>query len=134
MMFLPRACNTIAPRRLFLVDGLGAVLSAVGLGLVLPAFEPVVGLPTQVLYPLAGLAGGLAAGSLRCFWANPSNWRVWLKRIAGANLLYASLTAALLWFWAPNLTAWGALYFGLELAVVCLLAGWEWHAAARTSG
>ncbi|GAA4033619.1 hypothetical protein GCM10022409_17390 [Hymenobacter glaciei] len=131
MWFFPRAWNTIAPHRLFLVDGLGAVLSAVGLGLVLPALEPAVGVPARVLHLLAVLASGLAAYSLRCYWRPPATWPPWLKGIAWANLLYGGLTVALLLGRAPNLTAWGGAYFGLELTVVVLLACWELRMAAR---
>ncbi len=114
-----------SPQRLFLVDGLGAALSAVSLGFILPGFERAVGLPVEVLHLLAGLAGGLAAYALLCFWGQPARWRPFLTGLALANLLYSALTAALILCCYPNITALGGLYFGLELAVVTLLAGWE---------
>ena len=133
MNSLFRAWKTITPRRLFLVDGLGAVLSASSLGLFLPAFERTVGLPTRVLYALAVLASGLAAGSLWNCWHNPRDWRTWLKGIAWANLVYGGLTVVLLLGYHLTLTVWGGAYFGLELAVIVLLARWELHTAVRPS-
>lgn len=133
MRFLPCVWYPIDPRRLFLLDSLGAALSVIGLGLILPAFEHAVGVPARVLYPLALLASGLAACSLRCFWRPPSHWRRWLTGIARANLLYCGLTAGLLLGYAPTLTGWGAAYFGLEMTVIILLACWELQTAARPS-
>jgi hypothetical protein len=133
MRFLPGAWPPIPPQRLFLVDGVGAVLSAVGLGLVLPAWAGAVGAPTRVLYLLVLTASGLAACSLGCFWRTPTHWRPWLTGIAQANLLYCGLTAVLLLGYAPALTAWGAAYFGLEVTVIVLLACWELHTASRPS-
>ena len=134
MRSLHRAWRNISPQRLFLVDGLGALLSAISLGVVLPGFERTVGLPAQALHRLAFLAGGLAAYSFLCCWAQPANWRPLLKGIALANLLYGGLTAALLLFRYPTVTAVGGVYFGLELTVVVLLAGWELQTAARPPG
>lgn len=124
----------LAPRPLFLLDGLGAALSAAALGGVLPAFAGAVGVPARVLYSLAGAAAGLAAYGLGCGWRTPARWRPWLRGLAGANLLYAGATAALLLAHGRTLTAWGGAYFGLELAVIALLACWELSAAARPTG
>ncbi|OWP61469.1 hypothetical protein CDA63_19275 [Hymenobacter amundsenii] len=128
------AAPTPSRQRLFLLDGVGAVLSALCLGAVLPRFERALGVPAAVLHPLAAIAGALATGSLLCYWANPRPWQPWLRAIAAANLLYGVLTACLLAFGPWCVTAWGWGYFGLELAVVALLAGGEVRAASRTPG
>ena len=121
-------------QRLFLLDGAGAALSALCLGALLPRFARALGVPAAALYPLAGLAGALATGSLLCYWANPRPWQPWLRAIAGANLCYGALTAWMLALGPGHVTAWGWAYFGLELAVVALLAGWELRTAARLTG
>jgi len=53
-------------RRLFLIDGIGALVSAVMLGLVLTVWAPVFGMPRRVLIPLALVAAGFAIYSLTC--------------------------------------------------------------------
>lgn len=75
-----------SPERIFLVDGLGAAYSATMLGVVLAAFVPFFGMPTTVLYPLAGAAACLAGYSLSCHFRKPRRWQVFLRGIATLNL------------------------------------------------
>ena len=44
---------SLHPKKLFLIDGLGAMLSAFLLGIVLVELETIFGIPTSVLYWLA---------------------------------------------------------------------------------
>jgi hypothetical protein len=128
------AALTPSRQRLFLLDGLGAALSALCLGAVLPRLEHALGVPAAALHPLAAIAGVLATYSLLCYWGNPRPWQPWLRVIAGANLCYGALTAGVLAFGPWHVTTWGWGYFGLELAVVALLAGWELRTVARLIG
>ena len=48
--------NKINPKKLFLIDSLGALISAVMLGLVLTRFEHIFGMPQNVLYFLSFIA------------------------------------------------------------------------------
>lgn len=103
------------PRRLFLADSLGALLSAALLGL-LACFEGFFGLR-------AGLAGGacvLAAYSGSCFLRHPRNVRPWLALMIAANAAYAGVSAGVLLFFPPQ-RIWGQLYLAAELAVLALL-------------
>ena len=54
-------------KKLFLLDALGALLSAFFLGVLLPLFQVYVGVPLFLLYILAMLAAGLALYSFSCF-------------------------------------------------------------------
>jgi hypothetical protein len=85
---------TVAPKQLFLMDSLGAVLSALLLGMVLTRFETAFGMPKKVLYFLAGLACICAVYSFSNYWRMKENWRSYLQAIAIANLLYCGLTIA----------------------------------------
>ena len=108
---------TSNPKHLFLLDCLGALLSAFLLGVVLPSFEPIFGMPNKILYGLAALAGLFAIYS---FWNHvrfKENWRPYLQGIAVVNLLYCGLTAALVVYFRQELTKWGLLYFLLEMLV-----------------
>ncbi len=112
-------------RRYFLIDGLGAVLSALLLGVVLVRFQSFIGMPSKVLYGLALIAGLIALCSFLCYFQKPRNWRLFLKGIAFTNIGYCGLTLALVCTYYPELTAWGITYFVLEMVVIVGIAVWE---------
>lgn len=113
---------TLTPRKLLLIDGLGALLSAFLLGVVLVRWEHIFGMPSKVLYPLAAIAGVFAVYSLSCHWFLTQNHRPFLKGIAIANLLYCCLTLGLVVYCYPQLMALGVAYFLVEIMIVCSLA------------
>lgn len=116
---------TLHPKTLFLLDGLGALLSAFLLGVVLVRLETVFGMPRQVLYPLSFIAFVFAVYSFLNYLRFPVNWRARLKAIAIANLLYCCLTVGLMIYFRQALTLLGWLYFVLEIVVVTILATFE---------
>jgi uncharacterized membrane protein YfcA len=119
------------PKQLFLIDSLGAVLSAFLLGIVLTSFETIFGMPHKVLYGLAALACLFAIYS---FWNHArfkKNWRPYLRGIAIVNLLYCGLTAALVIYFHQELTKWGLTYFLLEMLVILVLVIVEFKTIAR---
>ncbi len=122
-----------APRALFLLDGLGALLSAALLGLLLPRLGNLIGMPSSVLYPLAGAACLLSFTSLSCALVSPTRWRSFLFAIAGANLTYCALTLALLFRHRDSLHALDWIYFLGEMAIIVALASLEIAVARRPS-
>ncbi|MCO6480779.1 MAG: hypothetical protein J5I94_29325 [Phaeodactylibacter sp.] len=112
---------SLPPRKLFLIDGLGALLSAFLLGVVLVRWEPVFGMPSKVLYPLAAIACVFAVYSLSCYFFLSRNRRPFLRAIAVANLLYCGLTLGLVVYCYPQLTVLGVAYFLVEIGVVLIL-------------
>lgn len=125
--------NIRHPQTLFLIDGIGALLSASMLGLVLTSWQSVFGMPKNVLYVLAFIACLFAVNSLFCFWRKSGNEKIHLQRIAIANLAYTGLTLGLMVVFYQQLTIWGLTYFVLELIIVVALALIE-LAAARAMG
>lgn len=121
MSFLP-ILSKIQPQKLFLVDSLGALLSAILLGLILTRFEQTFGMPQNVLYILAVIPCIFAIYSFFCFLSKTANWRPLMKIIAIANLLYCCLTAGLMVYFYQQLTVLGLFYFVLELIIVSILA------------
>lgn len=119
--------------RLFLLDGLGALLSA-GLiaGLLIPR-ATTFGMPWQTLLLLAALALGLAVYSLSCYRVRPVRWPGFLKSIAVANLTYCLGTIAALIFYREQITTWGLAYFAGECVVILALAGLEFGASKNLS-
>ncbi|AFM11656.1 hypothetical protein [Turneriella parva] len=121
-----------SPKHIFLVDGLGAAYSATMLGVVLAAFVPFFGMPTAVLYPLAGTAVCLAVYSLSCHFLKPRRWQTFLRGIATLNLAYCAASVVLMSLYWDSLTIWGAAYFVSEKFVVMGLALQEFSLSRKS--
>lgn len=121
----------IPPQKLFLVDSLGALLSAILLGLILARFEKIFGMPQNVLYILAVIPCIFTVYSFLCFLSKTAHWRPLMKIIAIANLLYCCLTAGLMVYFYQKLTVLGLIYFILEIIIVISLAFIEWKTASH---
>ena len=122
---------TSNPQRLFLIDSLGAFLTAFLLGVILTRFEAYFGMPGKVLYALSTLAVVFGLYSMGCYFWVRSRWRPFLKAIALANLVYCSLTIALVISLYESLTILGVLYFSGELIVIGVLTYIELSAVSK---
>ncbi len=122
--------HKLQPKTIFLIDAVGALVSAILLGLVLTRLEAFFGLPKNVLYVLSGIAVLLSVYSLAHAFVQPSNPSVRLKLIAVANLCYCVLTFVLLLAFYPQLTMYDLLYFVGELLIILSLAFFELKTAA----
>jgi len=108
------------PKNIFILDGIGATLSAFLLGVILVRFEFVFGMPLTPLYVLASIAIMLATYSFSCYFLLTDNWNsAFMKVIVIANLLYCCLSIILVIYFFEELTIWGVIYFLLELLVTC---------------
>ncbi len=115
----------ISPRQVFLLDGLGGVLTATLLGLILPLFHEHLGLGPRTLRWL-GLAGlGYAAFSLSTFWRSPRRVAPYLRVIVVANLVYCAVIIAVLSARRADVTVLGFGYFAVEVVVILALVGLE---------
>ena len=112
-------------KKIFLLDGTGAVITALLLSQVLARYEPVFGMPRGILFVLAGIAGCFAVYSLLCYFLVGKNWQAYLKGIAAANALYCVATLGLVLYLHASLTWLGIAYFVVEMAIVLGLAGLE---------
>lgn len=111
------------PKNIFLVDGSGALLSALLLGLLV--WSGVSGMPEGVLVVLGGIAGLFAVYSLGCYLFVRASWRAFLKIIMAANVLYCFVTIGLVVKYYGTLTPVGVAYFVGEVVVICVLVGVE---------
>lgn len=119
------------PRTLFLVDGLGALLSLVLLlGLLLPNHKAL-GLPEPLLQLFAIIAAALSAYSLTCSRLAPSNHRPLMAILATANASYCLLTLSALYLRRQRVTPLGLLYFTGEVAIIAGLVFLEIASARR---
>lgn len=118
-------------RHLFLLDGLGAAVTAVMLGVVLPALEPAFAMPQGALRVLALVAAGFAVYSLACH-VRAAGAR-WLLGIAVANTAYCVCTLGLLVSLRSSLTWLDLAYFLGEILVIATLVIVEVRVARRAA-
>jgi hypothetical protein len=114
-------------RKIFLLDGLGAFASAILLVLLLANLESLFGLPKSTVYSLSIPAFALMVYSLSCYLMKPKNWRLLLKVVAIANILYCLLTIATLFWFSDRITIIGLMYFIGEIAIILFIVGLEWE-------
>ena len=119
------------PRKLFLVDFAGALLTAFLTGFILVMFLDFFGMPKWVLIILSVIALLFAVYSLSCYFFARRHWRICLQIIAIANLLYCCATAGLVIFFYSSLSIFGVLYFVGEILLMGILVSIEWRAASR---
>jgi hypothetical protein len=110
------------PRKLFLADAIGAILSALLLILILANFETFFGLPKHILYKLAILPILFSIYSFGCYLLNPARWQFFLRNIAIANILYCGITLVLVVAFYHGLSSYGIAYFLLEVPVILFLS------------
>jgi len=116
-------------KQLFLLDGLGAVVTALMLAAVLPLFKTAIGVPLTHLHGLAIGAAGLAVYSFSCYALLVRRWQPYLKIIAVLNTLYCVLTFSMVVYLWGTITWLGVAYFLGEIALVQLLVRLEWQKA-----
>lgn len=112
----------VGSKKLFLIDGLGALLSAFLLGIVLIRFESSFGIPRNILYFLSLTACALATYSLTCYFLAKKIRKLHIKIIGWANFCYCCLTLGLLFYFYEKITALGIFYFLGEVAIIVTLA------------
>jgi hypothetical protein len=130
-MSIQHIVNRINPKQLFLVDSIGALISAVMLGIVLTYFEGYIGMPVTVLQPLSLIASFFCIYSFVCFSLNPRNYKPYLIIIAIDNLIYCGISLFLMIKYHESLTALGFTYFILEKLIVLALAITELKVALK---
>lgn len=106
------------PRRIFLIDGLGACLTALVFFCLLIPFHQLIGMPEPVLQILFLIAVIFAVYSLSCFFFLKNNHRYFLRIIAAGNCLYCCLTLFFVLAYFRELHIIGLIYFLLEMAVI----------------
>ena len=121
----------IKPKTLFLIDGLGAILSALMLGVVLVHFQNLIGISLRALYVLAFLPCLFMIYSFSCFFFLRDNWSPYLKFIAIVNFLYCLLSIGMMIVHRESLTVIGYIYFIVEIIIVLVIAGIEYRASIK---
>jgi hypothetical protein len=109
------------PKTIFLLDGLGAMMTGVSIILIKTFFVDYFGMSSDALIYLATIAWGLALYSMTCYFALDDNWRPFLRPLLIANVFYCFLTSWLLIAFAKTLTIFGYAYFLSEMVLISAL-------------
>ena len=117
-------------RFIFLLDGLGALLSILCLTFILCNI-PLFGLNSSWLKTFILIASLLSLFSISRHILQPKVWRTQLKLLAIFNLFYCLLTTVALLVEFSTITMWGWIYFVAEIVVVVILALWEYRIATK---
>jgi len=121
------------PKMLFLIDSIGALLTAFLLFTLLQNFSPSTGMPKKALSLLLGTALCLFFYSAACFLLLKEKWSVFIRIISASNSLYCLLTLLLLIVHYKQITYLGLAYFIGETAVILGLVCIELKTAAKIS-
>lgn len=116
---------TLNPKKLFLIDGLGAVLSAFLLSVVLVNFESIIGIPTSSLYLLAIFPIIFTFYDFYCYQKTHHKLKPFLKGIAMANLLYSCFSIGLAFYHSKTVTNLGWTYILVEVLIIIILSIFE---------
>lgn len=119
------------PKKLFLTDGIGAMLTAFFLFIIMRQFNEYFGMPQTILTCLSVIAICLCIYSTLCFLFLKEFWITFLIILGMANLLYAALTTGMLIIYYPQLTLIGLIYFLIEIVMICGLAYIEFNVATE---
>ena len=121
----------LQPRQVFLIDGVGALVSAMLLVGLISNFENLFGLPKSTVYSLSIPAFALMVYSLGCYFLNTKSWRPLLTAVAVANILYCILTISVIFSYFKSVTVLGLMYFIGEIGIILFIVGLEWAMVKR---
>ncbi|EZH74105.1 hypothetical protein ATO12_14620 [Aquimarina atlantica] len=122
---------TLHPKRLFLIDGLGALLSAFLLGVVLVKLENIFGIPATALYILAFLPCIFAIYDFYCYLSVKKNQRYFLTAIALMNLIYCFISIGIALQHLQKITVFGWGYILIEILILIALITIELKTASK---
>ena len=122
----------VLPKKIFLIDGAGALLTALTL-IFAPVLLPgIFGLPQAQTMLLGSIAVCIAVYSLYNYVRfNPTRWKLLLRIIALANLAYCLLSLVVLLYFYKQVTVIGWIYFTGEIAIIISLFLWEMNILNR---
>lgn len=124
MQFLFDALK-VKPNNIFLLDGIGAFVTASIIYLVLNSNNEFIGLSSKALIPLSLVAFVFCVYSITCFFLVKRYWQTFLKTIIVANTMYCLTTIGVLFYSHKTVTTLGLFYFIGEIIVIGILVALE---------
>ena len=126
-------CLNTKAKNLFILDGLGALVSAFLLGIVLVQCEATFGIPRETLYLLAIVPCVFMVYDMICYFFVKENISRYLKIIACLNIAYCGLSLVLVFQHSEQVLLLGWMYIIAEILIILLLAKWEWNISNSTN-
>ena len=123
--FLYKYKNT--PKRVFLIDACGALITATSLLGILAQLEYLFGMPRDVLFVLSGIAFCLFLYSIICYRFINTNWKSFLKLLILFNFSYILVTLGMIIKYKAELTIIGLIYFIIELILIGFIISLEFQ-------
>jgi len=114
-------------KRIFVLDAVGAFLSVLLLGVVLPALYPWLGMPVEVLHWMALWPSVCLLYDVFCLKAADLCKPGWLLGIMVLNTSYCAVTSVLIGVHFEGLTTLGVVYFLAEIPVILGLVAFEYR-------
>ncbi|MEQ8706424.1 MAG: hypothetical protein RIC19_21005 [Phaeodactylibacter sp.] len=117
----------LTAKKMLLLDGVGALVTATMLSQVLARHVPLFGMPKEVLHILSGVALCFAVFSLTSHLLVKSGFDRYLSIILIANITYCITTLVLMGVHIEKLTWLGIAYFIGEVIIVLILVYAEYR-------
>lgn len=117
------------PKRLFLIDGLGALLTILLFLFVLIPFENFFGIPRSVVYFLAVFPTLFLLYDMLCYTKVHNRFSRYLRGIASANCMYCGLSLGTAIYHNHLIRPFGWFYILAEIIIILLLASIEYKTA-----
>lgn len=121
------------PNQVFLIDGTGALITAISLLFLLPNLPELFQMPPHILRILGQAAVVLALYSWSHFFLKHSRTKLRIRIIALCNLIYCLVSIIFLYSYRQEISILDTLYFLFEIAIVMLLAAIEWEVSTQLS-
>ncbi len=122
---MPIRYPSIKPKNIFLIDGIGAFVTAISLLIIYQFLNIYFLVPENVLLILIAIAILFSLYSFICFLFIKDNWKPFLFIISLANLLYCLLTILFMVLYFQSITLLAILYFSIEIIIIFALVSIE---------
>ena len=113
------------PKKLFLIDGIGAILSVILLLFLVGGLHSIFGIPTTYLHLLAIFAVLFAFFDFYIYFKTQEKHSIALKIIVLMNIFYCFISIGVVIFLFDKITIFGMLYLGAEILIIAILSSIE---------
>lgn len=118
-------------QRIFLIDGIGALLTAFLLLVFIRSMPHVFGVPAALIFSLAATAGIFAIYSFSCHFVFKTKKPIFLRILAILNMLYCMATTIFALLLNESTTTVGVIYFTGEILLILSLSYLEFRLAQK---
>lgn len=122
---------TNRPKQLFLLDAIGAFITATFIGIVMRNHNDIFGLPPQEAFVMSAIAYSFFCFSGFCYLFVKDNHYKYIFIIASANSLYILLSFFIFLNHFKDLTPFGIVYLISEMVTIMLLVTLEFSVAKK---